>query len=67
MRELEFRTDGTGLTMGIFQEFLPELLEDDERVFGGDPLRRFTLLEEITDDVPDTWCAGNWAKRARPR
>jgi hypothetical protein len=44
-----------------------EAREDDERVFGRDPLRRFASLEEVPDDAPTAWCAGNWAKRARPR
>lgn len=44
-----------------------EAREDEERVFGGDPLRRFTPLEEIPDDAPTPFCKGNWDLRARPR
>ncbi len=67
MRELIFKEDFRELTLHVFQEFCPELLEDEERVFGGDPLRRFTPIEEVPSDAPTAWCAGNWAKRARPR
>ena len=70
-REREFRTNGDGhisrLTVAAFQESQPEILEDDERVFGGDPLRRFVPIEDVPDDVPTPWCKGNWDKNARPR
>ena len=64
-------TNGDGhisrLTMTAFQEFQPEVLEDDECVFGRDPLRRFTPLDEVPDDAPTPWCKGNWDRNARPR
>lgn len=64
-------SDGDGhiakMTIVAFQDFQPEVLEDDERVFGRDPLRRFVPLEEVPADAPTPWCAGNWACNARPR
>lgn len=69
-RELRTNDDGHisgGLTVAAFQEFAPEALEYDERVFGGDPLRRFTPLDEVSADAPTPWCKGNWDLRAHPR
>lgn len=68
-RELRTHSDGhiSGLTVTAFQEFAPELLEDDERVFGGDPLRRFVPIEEVPADAPTPFCKGNWDRNARPR
>ena len=68
-RRLTTNGDGhiSGLTVAAFQEFAPKALEDDERVFGGDPLRRFTPLDEVPVDTPTPWCEGNWDLRARPR
>lgn len=68
-RELTVNGDGhiAELTVAAFQDFLPEVLEDDERVFGRDPLRRFTPLEEIPADASTPFCKGNWDRNARPR
>lgn len=68
-RELTVNGDGhiAELTVAAFQEFAPEVLEDDERVFGRDPLRLFTPLEEIPADAPSPWSKGNWDRNARPR
>ena len=69
-RELRTNSDGhiSRLTVAAFQEFQPELLEDDERVFGRDPLRRrYTPLDEVPADAPTPWCKGNWDRNACPR
>lgn len=68
-RELTVNGDGhiSGLTVATFRDFLPEVLEDDERVFGGDPLRRFVPIEEVPADAPTPWSKGNWDRNARPR
>lgn len=55
------------LTVVAFQEFAPEVLEDDEYVFGGDPLRRFVPIEEIPDSALTPWSKGNWDWDAHPR
>ena len=56
------RNDGS-----VFASYLgcEEALEDDELVFGRDPLRRFTPLDEVPADAPTPWCRGSWAKNAR--
>lgn len=68
-RELRTNGDGhiSGLTVAAFQEFAPEVLEDDERVFGRDPLRRFIPIEEVPADAPTPFCKGNWDRNARSR
>jgi len=68
-RGLTTNGDGhiSGLTMSAFQEFAPEALEDDERISGGDPLRRYTSLDEVPADAPTPFCKGNWDRNARPR
>lgn len=68
-KELAVNGDGhiSRLTVATFQEFAPEALEDDERVFGGDPLRRFVPIEEVPADAPTPFCKGNWGRNARLR
>ena len=56
------RNDGS-----VFESYFEceEAREDDERVFGRDPLRQFTPIKEMPSGGPSPWCAGNWAKNAR--
>ena len=56
--------DGRGDGSLASSEFTPEVDEEDERVFGRDPLRRFVPLEDMPDDAPLPWTKRNWAKRA---
>ena len=58
------RNDGSVLASYVGCE---EACEDDERVFGRDPLRQFVPIESVSADAPTPWCKGNWDRNARPR